>query len=62
MNKVIYLPSHTRRHPLLQFLVDDWMRTRRDFKAAIKLARDYRQFRRQRYTCRAAFFLARNSI
>lgn len=62
MSKVIYLTPSRRRHPLVQFMVDDWMRTRHDFKAAIKFLRDYLDFRGQRFTRRAAFFLARNSI
>lgn len=62
MSKVIYLTPRRRRHPLVQFMVDDWRCTCGHLRALRKLLRDYRAFRGQRFTRRAAFFLARNSI
>lgn len=47
---------------LMKFLRDDWRCTCGHGRAIIKLLRDYRAFRARRFTCRAALFMARNSI
>lgn len=61
MNNVVYLQPR-RRHPAIEFMVNDWRRTVHDFQARRKLVRDYREFRALGLTRRAAWFMARIAL
>lgn len=61
MSNVVYL-RRPKRHPVIEFLANDWRRTVNDFLALRKLARDYREFRALGMSRRAAFFMARVAL
>ena len=60
-NRVLYL-NPDKVEKALDHLARDLMRIKRFFTDKVKFVRDYRTFRRQGFTRKAALFNARNAL